>query len=104
MLQRGVSPELARQWIETCYPAQIRLVLDNPEWSKYSGDELAKMGIRGIRGRRASFNRKLKQQAAEEHATRVRRNKRLRQLRKRKSKGAKQQQEKAQTEILDEFL
>jgi hypothetical protein len=50
MIQAGLEPSIAQLWCQLCYPAQIRLVLENPDWQKYSIQELADIGLKGARG------------------------------------------------------
>ena len=105
MLSRGVSPELARQWIEVCYPAQIRLVLNNPAWQKYEGDELARMGIRGVRGKRKTILESERKMQMDSHQSRVARNRELKRQRElANNPQAQQEQQSAKLAILDDFM
>lgn len=60
--------------MEACYPQQIRLVLNNPDWAQYSVQELAQIGLRGARGLRPGMRavRKTHQAALQAGALEVR--------------------------------
>lgn len=60
-----------RRWLDCCYPQQIEAVLREPEYQKYTPDELAQMGIKGVRGLKKGVLARRKAERAEAARTAV---------------------------------